>query len=426
MNRRAHNRILMLLENVSFPQDIRVRREAYALATAGYQVTVICPRAPGQSIRQSVNGVRVYRYPAPPPADGFLGYVFEYGYAMFASVVLSLLVFLGGGFDVIHAHNPPDTFVFIAILYRLFGKPFVYDHHDLSPEMYRARFPDGANRVMYRILVSLEKLTCRWANHVIVTNQSYKRIAMDRGRVPEHRITVVRNGPERSYLSAPGEPDPELRQMGKRIIGYVGLMGHQDGVDYLLRALHHLLHDLGRVDFYSILIGGGDNWIRLKALAQRLGLDNYVRFPGFVYGDNLRRYLLAADICVDATPSNAYSDRSTMFKLMEYMSLGKPSVVFDLPEHRVTAQQAAVYVTPNDELGFAKALAQLMDDPQHRETLGAFGKRRIETQLAWEYSASHLLDVYRQILPLAPKTNSVAAQVNGVLGEASSQIRPPA
>ena len=426
MNWRAHNRILMLLENVPFPQDIRVRREAYALASAGYQVTVICPRAPGQSIRQTVNGIRVYRYPAPPPANGFLGYVFEYGYAMLASAVLSFLVFLGGGFDVIHAHNPPDTFVFIAILYRLFGKHFVYDHHDLSPEMYLARFPDGGNRVVYRILASMEKLTCRWADHIIVTNQSYKRIAMDRGGVPVHRITVVRNGPERSGLNASGQPDPELRQMGKRIIGYVGVMGHQDGVDYLLRAFDHLLHDLGRADFYSILIGGGDNWIHLKCLAQRLGLDNYVRFPGFVYGDDLRRYLLAADICVDATPSNAYSDRSTMFKLMEYMSLGKPSVVFDLPEHRVTAERAAVYVTPNDELEFAKALAQLMDDPGQRETLGAFGKRRIETQLAWEYSAAHLLDVYRQILPLAPKVNAVAAQVHGVPVEASSPVHPPA
>jgi glycosyltransferase involved in cell wall biosynthesis len=400
---RSHNRILMLLENVPFPQDVRVRREAYALARAGYQVTVICPRARGQLIQEMMNGVRVYRYPAPPPANGFLGYVVEYGYTTAASAVLSFLAFLRGGFDVIHAHNPPDTFVFIATFYKLLGKCFVYDHHDLCPEMYQARFPDGGNQLVYNVLASLEKLTYRCADHIIVTNESYKKIAMDRGGVPEQRITVVRNGIELGSLDGTTEPDAELRQVGKQIIGYVGVMGHQDGVDYLLRALHRLLNDLGRTDFYCVLIGGGDAWIRLKALAHRLGLDRHVRFTGFLYGEELRRYLLAADICVDATPSNAYSDRSTMFKLMEYMSLGKPSVVFDLPEHRFTAQQAAVYVTPNDELEFAKALAQLMDDPRRRASLGALGKHRIETQLAWEYSAVHLLDVYRHILPATPK-----------------------
>jgi glycosyltransferase involved in cell wall biosynthesis len=422
----SHNRTLMLLENLPFPQDVRVRREAYALARAGYQVTVICPRSRGQSIQEMLNGVRVYRYPAPPAANGLLGYVVEYGYAMAASAVLALLAFLRGGFDVIHAHNPPDTFVFIAMFYKLLGKRFVYDHHDLCPEMYQARFPDGGSRLVYNALARLEKLTYRSADHVIVTNESYKRVAMDRGGVAEQRITVVRNGVELSGLNESTEPDPELRQMGKQIIGYVGVMGYQDGVDYLLRALHRLLNDLGRTDFYCVLIGGGDAWIRLKALAQRLGLDQYVRFSGFVFGEELRRKLLAADICVDATPSNAYSDRSTLFKLMEYMSLGKPSVVFDLPEHRFTAQQAAVYVTPNDELEFAKALAQLMDDPRRRASLGALGKRRIETQLAWEYSAVHLLDVYRRILPLPATGDRVVAHVGAVATQSAPQAGPPA
>lgn len=391
----------MLLENQAFPPDVRVRREAYTLADAGYQVTVICPRAPGQPLHESVKRVRVYRYPAPPPANGFLGYVFEYGYAMAATALLSLLAFLRGGFDVIHAHNPPDTFVFLALFYKFFGKGFVYDHHDLCPEMYQARFRSGGNRLVYRVLTGLEKLTYRFADHVVVTNESYKKVAMDRGGVAEERITIVRNGIELSSLNGSTEPDPELLKMNKRIIGYVGVMGYQDGVDYLLRALQHLLIDLSRRDFYCVLIGGGDAWSSSRALAQRLGLGQHVCFTGFLFGEELRRQLLAADICVDATPSNSYSDRSTMVKLMEYMSLSKASVVFDLPEHRFTAQESAVYVAPNDEMEFAKALAQLMDDPQRRVLLGAMGKRRIETTLAWEYSAAHLLDVYRRVLHLA-------------------------
>jgi glycosyltransferase involved in cell wall biosynthesis len=397
----ANNRILMLLENLPFPQDLRVRREANALHAAGYRVTVICPAHKGQPFHERVNGVRVFRYLAPRGANGFLGYVWEYGYSMFASFLLSMLVFFGEGFDVVHAHNPPDTFVFIALLYKLFGKRFVYDHHDLSPEMYQARFSGGGNPLVYRVLVWLEKVSCRFADHVIVTNESYKKIALDRG-VPESHITIVRNGIELSRLDGPIEPDRSLRNLGKTIIGYVGVMGFQDGVDYLLRALHHLVHELGRTDFHCILIGGGDACEELKAEARRLGLEERVQFMGFVFGEDLRRYLSATDICVDSAPSNAYSDRSTMFKIMEYMSLGRPIVAFDLPEHRFTAQQAAVYVSPSDERAFARALAELMDDPQRRVSLGVVGSQRIKTQLAWDFSVPNLLRAYRSVLPAAP------------------------
>jgi glycosyltransferase involved in cell wall biosynthesis len=410
MNKPAGNRILMLLENLPFPQDLRVRREANALAAAGYRVTVICPAHKGQPFRETVNGVRVLRYPAPPNANGFLGYVWEYGYSMLSSFLLSVLVFFGEGFDVVHAHNPPDTFVFIAILYKLFGKRFVYDHHDLSPEMYQARFSSGGNPVVFRVLLWLEKLSCRFADHVIVTNESYKRIAMDRGRVPESLITIVRNGIERSRLDGAIEPDRRLREMGKTIIGYVGVMGIQDGVDYLLRSLYHLVYALGRADFHCILIGGGAAWEKLQAQARQLGLEDYVQFMGFVFGEDLRRYLSAADICVDSAPSNSYSDHCTMFKIMEYMSLGKPIVVFDLPEHRFTAQDAAIYVPPNDECAFARALADLMDDARRRMALGVFGSRRIKAQLAWDYSVPYLLDAYRMVLLRAAQSKRQASR----------------
>ena len=394
----AKNRILMLLENLPFPQDLRVRREAYALAAAGYRVTVICPSAKGQPSREIINGVAVYRYPAPPPAKGLLSYPWEYAYSMAASLCLSLVAFFRQGFDVIHAHNPPDTFVFIAMFYKIFGKRFVYDHHDLSPEMYVARFQGGGRPLVYRALVLFEKLSCQFADHVIVTNESYKKVAMERGQVPEQRITIVRNGIELSRV-VPIEPDPELRQMGKTIIGYVGVLGVQDGVDYLLRALNYLLRGLGRDDFYCVIVGFGDALDDLKRLAQQLALQDQVGLTGPIFGEGLRRLLAASDICVDSSPSNPYTDRSTMFKMMEYMSLGKPIVAFDLPEHRFTAREAAVYVTPNDERAFARALAQLMDDPDRRMALGNTGSGRIKTQLAWEYSIPNLLSVYHTVLP---------------------------
>jgi glycosyltransferase involved in cell wall biosynthesis len=390
----------MLLENAPFPQDFRVRREALALAAAGYRVTVICPAAPGEPLREMLNDVSIYRYMAPPPvANVFLGYLWEYGYSMLASFALTLLVFFRDGFDVVHAHNPPDTFVFIAAFYKLFRKRFVYDHHDLSPEMYQAKFPRGANQLVYEVLVLLEKLSCRMADHVVVTNESYKKVAMERGRVPESRITIVRNGIESSRLDRSIEPDRGLRQRGKTIIGYVGVMGSQDGVDYLLRALRHLVRDLGRTDFYCILVGNGDAFTYLKSLVDQLDLSDYVLFTGWVDHAEVARYLGTADICVAPEPSGLYNDRSTAIKMMEYMASGKPIVAFDLPEHRFTARGAAVYVKPNDELGFARALARLIDDPAYRNAMGLVGRARIETELAWHYSIPMLLKAYRAVLP---------------------------
>jgi glycosyltransferase involved in cell wall biosynthesis len=406
----------MLLENQPYPQDHRVRREATALATAGYRVSVICPSAEGQCWRETVDNVRVYRFRAPSPVDSLFGYLWEYGYSTAASFAISLLVFLGEGFDVVHAHNPPETFVFIAAFYKLFGKRFVFDHHDLSPEMYRARFSDGGSTIIYGALLLLERLTCMIADHVIATNESYKEVEMERDHVPVERITVVRNGVE-VQRGRPIQPDLALRQKAKTLIGFVGVMGFQDGVDYLLRALHHLLHTLGRTDFYCVLMGDGDAFPSLRKLAQELCLDDYVRFTGVVHGDELRAYLSAMDICVDPDPANEYNNRSTMIKIMEYMAVAKPIVAFDLPEHRVTAQQAAVYVTPNDECAFAKAVAQLMDDAARRKVMGAYGRHRIETKLAWRHSVTHLLDAYRKVLPKS-------AMAGEVVTPAPNDVRP--
>jgi len=392
----AGSHVLMLLENDHYPQDSRVRNEASTLVSAGYQVSVICPKSSGQRWRESVNGVRVYRYPAPPAGSGFLTYLWEYGYCLVMSFVLSIVVALRRKIDIIHTHNPPDIFVLIAMFYKVLGARVVFDHHDLAPEMYYARFGNKGHRLVYRALVFFERLSCRVADHVIATNQSYKAVQMERHGVPEERITIVRNGPDLDRLQRV-DPDPDLSQNAVTIIGYVGTMGFQDGIDYFLRAVRHLVYDLRRTDVFCVLVGKGDAWQSLRAYATELEIDKYVWFTGRISDVDLLRYLSAADICVDPDPSNPFNDRSTMIKMMEYMALGKPIVAFDLPEHRVTAQDAAVYARPNDELDFATKIAWLMDHPEERRERGSKGRKRVETTLAWPHQVNDLLEVYRSL-----------------------------
>jgi glycosyltransferase involved in cell wall biosynthesis len=414
---------LMLVQNNPYPQDTRVRAEAEALLGAGYAVSVISPAAPGQRWREEVNGAWVYRFPAPPEARGFWGYVWEYFYCTLFMFVLSLLALTRKPFDVIHAANPSDTLVFIAAFYKLFGTRFIFDHHDLSPELYDANCGGQGNRLVYHVLLWLEWLSCRLADHVIATNRSYRKIEMERGGVPERSITVVRNGPDLTRLDVAGL-DPAPRPDGRSVIAYVGAMGPHDGLDCLLRALQHLVYDLGRTDFVCILIGRGEAVERLKALQLELGLADYVRFTGWVPEAEKLRLLRGADLCVDPDPWNPFNDRSTMIKVAEYMALGKPLVGFNLRENRFTAQQGGWFVTPNDEREFARALAQLLEDRARREALGAFGRRRVETELAWSYSVPHLLAAYRTVLGEAdkdriPQGQRTAAQKSEALSERS-------
>lgn len=412
MNRAAvaPGRVLMIVENNSYPRDPRVRREAEGLAAAGYLVSVISPALPKQALHEIVCGISVYRYPGPPEANGFLTYVYEYAYSMAAIFVISLWVFLRRGFDVVHAANPPDTLVFIAAFYKMLGKRFIFDHHDLAPDMYYARFEGRGNRAVYRVLFWCEKLSCQLADHVIATNQSYKRIEMERHQVPEERITVVRNGPDPNKLRAV-EPDPVLRKRAGTIIAFAGVIGYQNGTPVLLKALRSLVYDLGKRDVFFAIIGDGHALPELKRLAREYSLEDYVWFTGWVDDPSAYiRYLSTADICVEPTPSCTSNDASTMIKLMEYMALGKPSVAFDLPEHRYSAQSAALYAKPNSELDLARGIAELIDDPQRRQTMGSFGRSRIETNLAWSHSLPNLLEVYRRVLPGRSPLHSTAVQ----------------
>lgn len=390
--------ILMLLENNPYPSDTRVRMEARSLADAGYRVAVICPRENEQPWQETLSGVDVYRYPAPPESNTPVGYLFEYGYSLIVVFMLTWYVFFRRGFEIIHSHNPPDIFVFIALVFKLLGKRYVFDHHDLSPEVYRARQEGDGNALIHNALIAVEKLSCRVASHVIATNESYKQLEIERSGISPDKVTIVRNAPDFSRLTLL-EPDPELVRSGKTLIGYAGVMGYQDGLDYLLRALKHLAVDLERPDFICYFLGSGAELENLKQLAAELGITENVVFAGWLNGAELSRHLSSMDICVDPDPSNPFNDRSTMIKMMEYMAFGKPIVAFDLPEHRYTAQEAALYVADNNELEFARAIERLMDDPKLCAEMSQFGQARIAEGLNWECSAANLISVYDSLLP---------------------------
>jgi glycosyltransferase involved in cell wall biosynthesis len=393
----VHNRILMLLENLPYPQDYRVRRESVALAAAGYKVTVISPAAPGQPRHETIGDVDVYRFPAPPEASGMLSYVWEYLYTMTVTFFISLYVFFQQGFDVVHVHQPPDTYALIAGFYKLFGKKYVFDHHDLAPELYEARFRGRGKPFLRNVLLLFEQIACRLANQVIATNESYRRIEMERGGVPASHITIVRNGPNLNEIDREAiKPDVHIN--GKTIIGYEGVMGIQDGVDHLLRAIWHLVFELKQKDILCLIVGDGSAMERLQTLVQELGIADFVTFTGWIYGHKeVRRYVLSMDICAAPEPSDPYNERSTAAKVMEYMAAGKPIVAFDIPEHRSSAQGAALYAKPNDDLDFARNIQILINDPEKRESLGKIGRERIEKELAWEFQVTYLVEAYRNL-----------------------------
>jgi glycosyltransferase involved in cell wall biosynthesis len=409
---------VLVMTITSYPDDGRPFREVRGLVDAGYQVTVICGLARRRPRREVMDGVSVYRFQNPfldqaarmqvsaaskrdrrLRPKGLLGYVLGWGVSTVAALFHSVRVLRRPGFDVVHVHNPPDTLAPLAAVYKLFGKRIVYDHHDLAPDMYYARSKGGGRPFVHRILLALEKRSCRAADHVITTNNSYRIVEIERGGISSDRITIVRNGPDLAQLQAV-EPDPRVREWATWIIGYVGVMGVQDGVDHLLRAVHHLIADLGKADCLCILVGAGNAWDDLQRLSAELDLGGHVRFTGWLSRADAMRTIASVDVGVEPAPSNPYNDRSTMVKVMEYMALGKPVVAYDLPENRFTAQAAALYASPNSEIELARAIATLLDDPERGASMGAFGRMRVEQELSWEHSVQQLLKAYREIAPL--------------------------
>jgi glycosyltransferase involved in cell wall biosynthesis len=387
-------RVLLLVENNPYPQDFRVRREAHSLRDAGCRVTVIAPRDPNQSWMETLDGVIVYRFPAPPGGGGILTYGFEFAYATFSILLLTVWVWFRTGVDVIHAANPPDTLFVVGAMFKAFGKRFVFDQHDLAPEIYLSRFGHSHEDLVYRILRLLERCSYALADVVIVTNQSYKQLAVTRGHKRAEEIFAVRNGPPFSYQAV--DPHPSLVGRAKYLIGYVGTIGPQDGVDYWLRAVHQLVFTFERRDFLAVIIGNGDALPGLQVLAKELKIDRYVWFTGRLSEFQVCAYLSAVHVCVQPDPLSPLNDKSTMNKLMEYMALGKPTVAFDLAETRYSAQDAALYVQPNSEEEFARRVNWLLDNPLECKTMGEFGRRRVSEALAWEYSERELLRAYKE------------------------------
>lgn len=391
----------MILENCSYLRDARASKEAHALRDSGFDVSVISPERVNLPSRLVINDVTIYGFPLLSFPCHTLGYLMEYTYAMVAIMGITIFLWFTNGFDIIHVANPPDCIVPAMALYKLLGKRIIYDQHDVSPELYAARFV-CPSRVLLATQHCLERLSYKISDRIIVTNESYKAIAIGRGNQPDSKITLVRNGPElcRSNML---KPIPNIRVDAAYVIVFAGVTGYQDGVDYLLQALACLRNDHKREDFLCLIVGDGAALSDARDLVGDLGLEERVRFCGWVSDvETYLGYLASADICVSPEPSNGYNDKSTFVKVMEYMLAGKPIVAFDLPETRYTAQDAAIYVKPNDCSQFADALATLMEDEGLRRYMGSAGRQRIETKLAWEYSVPALLDAYDEVVRLGP------------------------
>ncbi len=388
-------KVLILVENLPSPFDRRVWQEATALRDAGYVVSIICPTGRGCEKRfEALDGIHIWRYALPLEAAGATGYAIEYSVALLRTFRLAWKVLFARGFDVIHACNPPDLFFLIGALFKLLGKKFLFDHHDLGPELYEAKF--GRRDLLYRLLLRLEAWTFRIADASIATNESYKRIAIERGRMPAERVFVVRSGPSLERMRRM-PPDERLKRGRSYLVGYVGVMGRQEGIDYLLQAVRHIVFDLRRTDIQFGLVGGGTSLEAMRRLALRLGVEDYVSFTGRVPDDEMLAMLNTADVCVNPDVANDLNDKSTMNKIMEYMALGKPIVQFDLAEGRVSAQRASLYARQNDALDLAAKIVELLDDPRRRAAMGAFGRARVENELEWRYEAPKLLAAYEAL-----------------------------
>ncbi len=390
-------RILIIVQNLPVPFDRRVWLECQALVSAGYQVAVVCPKGEGDPAYHVVDTVQLYKYRPYAPGGSKLGFVAEYAYSFLATAWLTLKARRSGRFAVMQACNPPDIFWPIALALRARDRTrFVFDHHDLCPELYESRFPQGP-RLPYRVLRGLERRTHRTADHVISTNDSYRDVAVKRSGKSTADVTVVRTGPDPERLRR-GPEHPELRRGRRFLAAYIGVMGPQDGVDIIVRAAEVVIHKLGRHDIAFTLIGKGDCFDDLVALRDELGLADHVEFTGRAPDELVARILSTADVGLSPDPKNPLNDVSTMNKTMEYMAFGLPVVAFDLCETRVSAGDAAVYVRPNDITDYAAAIVDLMDDQPRRSRLGELGRARVERELAWSHQECAFLGVYRQLL----------------------------
>jgi glycosyltransferase involved in cell wall biosynthesis len=387
--------ILFIVENSSPPYDTRVWNEALAAKEFGYDVTVLSPVDYVCNLRyENLNGIKIYRHPNVIEAKGVFGLICEYSNALFWEILYSALLYIIKPFDVIHAANPPDHIFLIGLIFKLFRKKFVFDHHDLTPEAYFEKF--NKRDLLYRISLFLEHLSLKTANVVISTNESYKKIALKRGVRNPRSVFVVRNGPNISKIIFK-EPNTELKKGFDFLVGYVGVMNRQDGIDNLLSAAEYLVYNKEVRNIRFILIGTGAEFDRLVQLSKRLGLEDYVKFTGFVPNEILYEIISTCDICVNPEFRNDFTDKSTMIKIMQYMVFGKPIVQFYTTEGEITAGESAAYIKNNDIILFAEKILALLHNREERERMGKIGKERILDRLNWDIQKNELKKAYEYL-----------------------------
>lgn len=389
------NAVCIIIENLTVPVDRRMWQEARTLAKAGYHVSVVCPTGRGFEQTYEVReGIEIYRHKLWE-ASGPFGYFLEYAIALASEFRLALKAYRRTRFRIIHAANPPDTIFLIALFFRLFGVRFIFDHHDLNPELYEAKF--GRRGLFYRLICLAERLTYRTATVSIATNESYREIALTRGGMSRERAFVVKSSPDLNSICI-GPPQPELKNGKPLMVIYVGVMGPQDGLDLLLESIRYIVQEVGRDDVQFALIGRGPETQKLKAWTAEKGLDSCVTFTGRVPDAEMWAYLSTADLGVAPDPKNPMNDKSTMNKILEYMAFGLPGVLYDLTEGRRSAGDAALYAQPNDSKDFARQMIKLLDSEELRRTLGARARQRIEEGLNWDIEKRELLKAYETAL----------------------------
>ncbi|MGQ7829917.1 glycosyltransferase family 4 protein [Altererythrobacter sp. Z27] len=388
--------VLIIVENLPVPFDRRVWQEARTLEAAGAQVAVICPKGRGfYKAHEVIDGIAIYRHPLPLEASKVGGFLVEYGAALFWQVRLAWKIWREQRFDAIHGCNPPDLIFLVALLFKPFGVKYIFDHHDIVPELFEAKF--GKRGVFWRIARVLEWLTFRTADVSIATNDSYRRIAMDRGKMPPGKVHVVRSGPDLSRLR-PVPPVESWKNGRAHLVGYVGVMGEQEGIELLIEAIEHVVRDKGRRDIQFCLVGDGPSLTEHRDAVAAKGLDQFVTFTGSATDQQLIEVLSTMDLGVNPDRVNTMNDLSTMNKILEYMALSKPVVQFDVTEGRFSAQGASAYAKPNDPIDFAEKLVELIDDPARRAAMGALGRERIEQELNWNRQIAPLIAAYRNAL----------------------------
>ena len=386
-------KVLIIVENLPVPFDTRVWQEATTLAANGYTVSVICPKGKGFTEEYEYKqGVHIYRHNLPTEGNGALGYAREYWSALKNEYKLAKKCYQEVGFHCIHGCNPPDDIWMVALMFKNKGVDYIFDHHDICPELYEAKFGKKTG-LFYKSQLWLEKQTYRHCKFAFVTNESYKKIAIERGGMKPEDVFVLRSGPKLERLRIlPAKP--EIKRGKKYMVGYLGVIGQQEGIEYLLNAAKYIKEELKRDDIFWGIVGGGPHLAELKAQSHEMGLDDIVEFTGRVPDEVLLDYLNTADVCVNSDEYNAMNDKSTMNKILEYMALGKPIVQFDLTEGRFSAQDASLYAKPNDAEDMAKKIIELLENPERRKKMGEYGRNRVVNELSWEHTSKALLEGY--------------------------------